>query len=117
MTNDIIYRNNFGNDGVRPVCIDIPEQGTKRMHYAAIIVCSGKEHAAQIVADHNAVLKLETALELAAKRIDFLTNWIENTYGGSNRDVELGRQYAAATRDAALSTTTGGEGETTNDRG
>jgi len=56
--------------------------------------------AQRIVDEHNAAAKLVEALELAAKRIDFLTNWIENTYGGSNGDVQLGRQYAAAARDA-----------------
>lgn len=39
-------------------------------------------------------------LEYAAARLDFLTNWIENTYGGTNRDVELGRSYARAARTA-----------------
>lgn len=59
--------------------------------------------AAQIVSDHNAVLRLVEALDLAAKRLDFLTNWIENTYGGTNSDVQLGRSYAEDAR-ATLTT-------------
>jgi len=41
-------------------------------------------------------------LEDAAKRLDFLTNWIENSYGGLNQDVELGRSYAREARKAAI---------------
>ena len=64
MTNDIIYRNNFGKDGMKPVCIDIPEVENGRTHYAAVIVCTGKQTAAQIVAEHNAVVKLADTLRL-----------------------------------------------------
>lgn len=43
---------------------------------------------------------LLTALEEAAIRLDFLTNWIENSYDGENQDVKLGRSYARAARAA-----------------
>ena len=43
---------------------------------------------------------LLTALEEAAVRLDFLTNWIGNSYGGENQDVELGHSYARAARAA-----------------
>ena len=42
----------------------------------------------------------------AAKRLDFLASWIENTYGGTNQDVELGRSYARRAR-AAIAAATG----------
>lgn len=58
--NDIMYRDHF-RGGTRPICIDIPEQGSDRIHFAAIIVCAGKEVAEQIVRDHNAGLTLEGA--------------------------------------------------------
>lgn len=44
--------------------------------------------------------KMKRALEDAAKRLDFLTNWLENTYGGSEKDIELGRSYARTARAA-----------------
>jgi hypothetical protein len=47
-------------------------------------------------------------LEEAVIRLDFLTNWIENSYGGKNQDVELGRSYADAAR-AAIAKTKGDE--------
>jgi len=62
MVNDIMYRDHFAASGKKPVCIDIPEGDTGRTHYAAVVVCTGREHAAQIVADHNAVMKLVAAL-------------------------------------------------------
>lgn len=42
--------------------------------------------------------KLRAALDEAAKQIDFLVNWMENSYGGINADTKLGRSYAAAAR-------------------
>lgn len=44
--------------------------------------------------------ELLTALNDAATRLEFLTNWIENSYGGSNQDVELGRSYVREARTA-----------------
>lgn len=46
--------------------------------------------------------RLQDALILAGLRIDFVTNWMENTYEGAPGDVANGRGYAeAARRDAA----------------
>lgn len=49
--------------------------------------------------DKNKELRAE--LELAAARLDFAANWIENSYGGSNQDVANVRNYADIARLAA----------------
>ena len=70
MVNDIMYRDHFAASGKKPVCIDTSEGDTGRTHYAAVIVCTGKEHAAQIVADHNqtrALVEVLTAMKLRAE--------------------------------------------------
>lgn len=73
MVNEIIYRDHFASSGMKPVCIDIPEPGGKRVHYAAVIVCVGKETAERILTDRNAVSKLVAAIEAEAARRAFNT--------------------------------------------
>lgn len=45
--------------------------------------------------------ELRKDLELAADRLDFAANWIENSWGGTNIDVELVRRYAIDARSSA----------------
>lgn len=59
-----------------------------------------------IVRRVNSFDVLVEALDLAAKRLDFLTNCIQNSYGGISADVKLGREYAEEAR-AALATAKG----------
>lgn len=80
-------------------------------HGEQVATADSEQAAVTIVANHHAAqvqAGLVEALDVAAKRLDFLANWIQNSYGGTNKDVELGRQYAIAAR-AALKAAGGGE--------
>jgi hypothetical protein len=68
--------------------------------------CAKKEEAEAIKLRYNAfadqqktIKQLVEALGCAANRLNFLTNWLENTYKGASTDIELGREYAKAARD------------------
>lgn len=95
-------------------CIDVPENEDVT-HFAGVLVFGNEQRAKDIVVAINEHERLREALQLAAVNIDYLTNWIRNTYGGDNDDVQLGRAYAqrarAALNDATPSTSAGkGEG-------
>lgn len=74
------------------------------------------QRAIQIVTEHNqhaALVKqrdlLVEALQLAAKRLDVLTHWLQNTYKAGAEDIQLGRSYAQAARNALATVEPGGE--------
>ena len=62
-----------------------------------------KKAQAQITCYQRAAQQLMRACEMAARRFGFAANWIENSYGGSNKDVELVRSYARAARRSSAS--------------
>lgn len=74
-----------------------PDKGLYELTHAKKAVSAARDVAVSV--DEGAG-KLLAALELACKRLEFLTNWIENSYGGSNSDVELGRSYQRAAQKA-----------------
>lgn len=106
MVNRAIADGIRGGANITAVDVYYPE---KRRHYGQIVVFESPEIAAQIVSNHNAIPQLVAALDLAARRLDFLTNWIQNAYAKEiNADVRVGRQYAEDAR-AALALVKGRE--------